>query len=115
MNRACISGAGSPGSPPARGLLVGGITSARSGLGTGIGGNWSYGNDNGLSSAYASLRINTSRTVMEYQAYPMPASYPDYPNHWEIQRYFQDFVEHFKLADRITFRTRVDRVTPAAD
>ena len=84
-------------------------------IGSGIGGNWRYGNDNGLSSAYASLRINTSRTVMEYQAYPMPDSYPDYPNHWEIQRYFEDFVEHFKLTDRITFRTRVDRVAPTAD
>ena len=53
---------------------------------------------------------------MEYQAYPMPDSYPDYPNHWEIQRYFEDFVEHFKLTDQeITFRTRVDRAVPTAD
>ncbi|MCI0687334.1 MAG: NAD(P)-binding domain-containing protein [Sporichthyaceae bacterium] len=69
----------------------------------------------GCPRAYASLRINTSRTVMEYQAYPMPKDYPDYPNHWEIQRYFESFVEHFKLAERITFRTRAERVAPAPD
>ena len=115
MDRACIIGAGSSGITAAQVLAERGIDFDAFEIGSGIGGNWRYGNDNGLSSAYASLRINTSRTVMEYQAYPMPDSYPDYPNHWEIQRYFQEFVEHFKLVDRITFRTRVDRVTPATD
>lgn len=115
MDRACIIGAGSSGITAAQVLAGRGIDFDVFEIGSGIGGNWRYGNDNGLSSAYASLRINTSRTVMQYQAHPMPDSYPDYPNHWEVQRYFEDFVEHFKLADRITFRTRVDRVAPAVD
>ena len=33
--------------------------------GSGIGGNWRYGNDNGMSSSYQSLFINTSRFAME--------------------------------------------------
>ena len=32
-----------------------------------------------VSSAYRSLHINTSREAMEYAAWPMPASLPDYP------------------------------------
>ena len=47
-------------------------------LGSDVGGNWRYGNDNGLSSAYDSLHINTSRQLMEYAAFPMPADLPDY-------------------------------------
>ncbi len=40
-------------------------------------------------------------------------SYPDYPNHWQIAAYFDDFVDHFGLRERITFRTEVTRVEPA--
>jgi len=115
MHRACVIGAGSSGITAAQVLAERGIDFDVFEIGSRIGGNWCYGNDNGLSSAYASLRINTSRTVMEYEAFKMPPDYPDYPNHWQVQRYFEDFVEQFKLADRITFRTRVDSVRPAAD
>ena len=81
--------------------------------GSGIGGNWRYGNDNEMSSAYESLHINTSRQMMEYAAYPMPESLPDYPDHRQIAQYFDDFVDHFGLRDRITFRTEVTKVAPA--
>ncbi len=80
--------------------------------GSGIGGNWRYGNDNEMSSAYESLHINTSRQMMEYAAYPMPESLPDYPDHRQIAQYFDDFVDHFGLRDRITFRTEVTKVVP---
>jgi hypothetical protein len=44
-----------------------------------IGGNWRYGNDNQMSSAYQSLHINTSRQLMEYAAWRTPDDLPDYP------------------------------------
>src|SRR3978361_522343 len=53
-------------------------------MGSDVGGNWRYDNDNGVSSAYRSLHINTSRAAMEYAAYPMPADPPDYPSHWQV-------------------------------
>ena len=80
--------------------------------GSDIGGNWRYGNDNEMSSAYESLHINTSRQMMEYAAYPMPESLPDYPDHRQIAQYFDDFVDHFGLRETITFRTEVTRVEP---
>ena len=82
-------------------------------MGSQVGGNWRYENDNGVSSAYRSLHINTSREAMEYAAWPMPESLPDYPSHWQIAQYFDDFVDHFGLRDTITFRTEVTRVSPA--
>jgi cation diffusion facilitator CzcD-associated flavoprotein CzcO len=83
--------------------------------GSGVGGNWRYGNDNGMSSAYRSLFINTSRAMMEYATYPMPDEYPDYPHHTQIARYFEDYVDHFGFRDRIAFRTEVTRVQPVGD
>ena len=83
--------------------------------GSGIGGNWRYGNDNGMSSAYRSLFINTSRAMMEYASYPMPADYPDYPHHTQIARYFEDYVDHFGFRDRIRFQTEVTQVEPVRE
>ena len=44
---------------------------------------------------------------MAYATYPMPDDYPDYPNHLQIARYFDDYVDHFGLRERIRFRTEV--------
>ena len=62
-----------------------------------------------MSSAYRSLHINTSRERMEYSDYPMPASYPDFPHHSQIARYFDDYVNHFGFRHKIIFETGVDR------
>jgi cation diffusion facilitator CzcD-associated flavoprotein CzcO len=73
-----------------------------------VGGNWVFANKNGMSSAYRSLHTNTSRVRMEYSDFPMPRSYPDFPHHTQMARYFADYVERFGLADRIAFETGVE-------
>ena len=78
-----------------------------------VGGNWRYENDNGQSSAYRSLHINSARKLMSYRAFPMPDDYPDYPSHYQVAKYFDDYVEHFRLRDGITFRTEVVAAEPA--
>ena len=80
--------------------------------GSGVGGNWRYGNDNGMSSAYRSLFINTSRRLMAYASYPMPDEYPDYPHHSQIAAYFDDYVDHFGFRDRIRFNAEVKSIEP---
>jgi dimethylaniline monooxygenase (N-oxide forming) len=108
----CIIGAGSSGITAAQALQAEGVAFDCFEAGSGIGGNWRFGNDNEMSSAYESLHINTSRQMMEYAAYPMPDSLPDYPNHRQIVGYFDDFVDHFGLREKITFRTEVTKVEP---
>jgi cation diffusion facilitator CzcD-associated flavoprotein CzcO len=108
----CIIGARSSGITAAQVMEARGVDFDCFELGSEVGGNWRYGNDNNLSSAYESLHINTSRQQMEYAAYPMPASLPDYPSHWQIAQYFDDFVDHFGLREKITFRTEVVQVQP---
>jgi hypothetical protein len=83
--------------------------------GSQVGGNWRFDNDNGMSSAYESLFINTSRRIMEYATFPMPEHYPDYPHHTQVAAYFDDYVDHFGFRDRISFRTEVTHVARSAD
>ncbi len=113
--RACVIGAGSSGIAACQVLAARGIPFDCFEKGSEVGGNWRYENDNEMSSAYRSLHINTSRTMMSYEAFPMPEDYPDYPSHWQIARYFDDYVDHFGLRERIRFRTEVVSVEPAGD
>ncbi len=110
--RVCIIGAGSSGITAAQVLAARGIDFDCFEAGSSIGGNWRYDNDNEMSSAYESLHINTSRQMMEYRAFPMHEALPDYPSHWQIAAYFDAFVDHFGLQDRIRFRTEVVKVEP---
>ena len=112
-SRVCIVGAGSSGIASCQVLQARGIPFDCFEKGSGVGGNWRYGNDNGMSSAYRSLFINTSRRLMEYASYPMPDHYPDYPHHSQIAEYFDDYVDHFGFRDKISFNTEVRSIEPA--
>jgi dimethylaniline monooxygenase (N-oxide forming) len=115
VGKVCIIGAGSSGIAACQVLNARGIAFDCYEKGSEVGGNWRYENDNGMSSAYRSLFINTSREMMQYAAYPMPEDYPDYPHHSQIARYFDDYVDHFGLRERISFRTEVTAVDPEGD
>jgi dimethylaniline monooxygenase (N-oxide forming) len=106
---ACVIGAGASGIAAAKTLHQRGFEFDCFERSDRVGGNWVYKNANGMSSAYRSLHINTSRERMEYPGFPMPKSYPDFPHHTHIARYFDDYVDHYGFRDRITFRTGVER------
>jgi hypothetical protein len=80
-----------------------------------VGGNWVFKNPNGMSASYSTLHINTSRERMEYSDFPMPKSYPDFPHHTHVARYFDDYVDHFGFRDRIRFETGVERAEKLPD
>jgi thioredoxin reductase len=111
--KVCIIGAGSSGIVAAQVLDARGIPFDCFEKGSQIGGNWRYENDNGMSSAYRSLHINTSRRVMAFKSLPMPDHFPDYPDHFQMAAYFDEFADHFGLREKITFRTEVTKVEPA--
>ncbi|MEP7090727.1 MAG: NAD(P)-binding domain-containing protein [Nocardioidaceae bacterium] len=108
----CVIGAGSSGIAATQVLHARGLQVDCFEVGSELGGNWRYSNDNGMSSAYRSLHINTSKQLMQYRAYPMPEDLPDYPSHWQIAAYFDAYVDHFGLRDTISFRTEVVKVEP---
>jgi len=107
LPRVCIIGAGSSGIVAAKIFHERGIPFDCFEKSDTVGGNWVFKNKNGLSSAYRSLHINTSKTKMAYSDFPMPRDYPDYPHHAQIAKYFSDYVDHFGIRDLITFNTGV--------
>src|SRR3954463_16568065 len=108
----CVIGAGSSGIAAVKALARRGIAFDCFEKSDRVGGNWVFGNSNGMSSAYKSLHINTSRDRMAYSDFPMPADYPDFPHNTQVAAYFDAYVDHFGLRDRITFRTGVERAEP---
>lgn len=106
----CLIGAGSSGIAVAKALHEHGIPFDCVEASDRVGGNWVFGNRNGMSAAYRDLHINTSRQRMEYSDFPMPADYPDYPHHAQIAAYFDQYVDHFGFRDSIIFRTKVEHV-----
>jgi dimethylaniline monooxygenase (N-oxide forming) len=115
LPRACIIGAGSSGITAAKALHERGIPFDCFEKSDRVGGNWVFGNKNGMSSAYRDLFINTSRPRMEYSDFPMPESYPDYPHNTHIAAYFDSYVDHFGFREKITFETGVQRVSRRQD
>lgn len=110
LARACVIGAGSSGIPVVKALADAGVPFDCFEKSDRVGGNWVFGNKNGMSSAYRSLHINTSRDRMQYADYPMPRDYPDFAHHSLVARYFDDYVDHFGLRRLITFGCGVAHV-----
>ncbi len=81
-------------------------------IGTSIGGNWRYDNDNGRSAAYASLHIDTSKDRFAFADLPMPKGWPAYLHHTQVLEYLERFADVFDLNDRVTTRHQVLHVEP---
>lgn len=106
----CIIGAGPSGITAAKNLLDAGFTDLTVfDRGSEVGGNWVFDADSGHSSVFETTHIISSKRHSQYEDFPMPASYPDYPGHRHLARYFQDYARHFGLYPHIRFRTLVER------
>ncbi|HLI87387.1 MAG TPA: NAD(P)-binding domain-containing protein [Ktedonobacteraceae bacterium] len=111
-DRVCIIGAGSSGIATCKVLKDHAIPYDCYEASDRIGGNWAYNNPNNMSSAYASLFINTSKERMEYSDFPMPADYPTFPHHTQMAAYFNSYADHFNIRPSIRFNTTVTRAEP---
>jgi hypothetical protein len=112
---AAVIGAGSSGIAAVKALHERGIDVTCFEASDRVGGNWVFGNRNGMSAAYRHLHINTSRERMQYADFPMPSWYPDFPRHDQIAAYFDSYVDHFGFRDRIRFLTTVERAERRPD
>ncbi len=108
--RACVIGAGCCGITAAKTLKEAGIHVDCFEMSDRVGGNWAYENPNGVSAAYRSLHINTSKRLMQYSDFPMPSEWPPYLHHSLVFKYLNDYVDHFGVREHIRFNTQVKSV-----
>ena len=108
----CIIGAGSSGVAAAKALHARGVAVEGFEIGSDIGGMWRYQNDNGLSSAYRSLHIDTSGGNLGYPDHPIPDQYPDFLSHAEVLEWLESYAERFDVRRHFRFNCKVERVEP---
>lgn len=111
----CVIGAGSSGIATCKVLHERGLPFECFDKSDRVGGNWVFGNKNGMSACYRGLCINTSKRRMEYSDFPMPDDYPDFPRHDQIAKYFESYVDHFGFRDSIELERSVEHVAREAD
>lgn len=66
-------------------------------------------------SIYHSLIINTSKEMMCFSDFPIPAHYPNYMHNSFIMEYFRMYDDHFKLRKYIRFNTKVVQIKQRSD
>ena len=113
--KVCLIGAGCSGITTAKRLQEYGVDYDHLEMSDDVGGNWYYDNPNGRSACYQSLHIDTSKTRLEFEDYPTPEEWPDFPHHSQMHEYFRDYTDHFGLREKIEFGVGVERAVPGAE
>ncbi|KAG0080913.1 Cyclopentanone 1,2-monooxygenase (CPMO) [Podila epicladia] len=85
-----------------------------------LGGLWRYvevseENPNPHSSVYRSTIINTSKELMSYSDFAIPADWPTYLPNQKVAYYFDLYAQHFNLRPHIRFETKVVEVKELND
>jgi len=111
----CIIGAGPSGITAAKNLLDEGLAVTVFDVGRDVGGNWVFSEEEGHSSVFETTHIISSKTLSQYDDFPMPEDYPDYPSHRQLAAYFQAYAHRFGLYPHIRFGTRVRHCERLAD
>ncbi|RMI29258.1 flavin-containing monooxygenase [Nocardia stercoris] len=113
--RVAVIGAGAAGLAAVKELLAAGVAAVGYEQGDRPGGLWVRGNTSGLSAAYPSLHLNTSKGRTQFAGFPMPRHWPDYPSADLIAWYLADYCATFGLTEHIRFGTTVTSVERTDD
>jgi hypothetical protein len=106
--KVCVIGAGPSGIAAAKNLLDQELDVTVYDYGKEVGGNWVFSEESSHSSVFETTHIISSKSLSQYDDFPMPADYPDYPSHQQLAEYFQHYARHFNLYDHIQFNTLVE-------
>lgn len=113
--RVCIIGAGPSGIAAAKNCMRAGLNFVVFEKNDKVGGNWVFNSKTGHSSVYENTHLISSKSWSEYEDYPMPDDYPDYPNHYQLQQYFEGYAKHFNIYSKIKFDHTVTKVLRQSD
>jgi cation diffusion facilitator CzcD-associated flavoprotein CzcO len=107
MKRVGVIGAGPSGIAAARACLREGHETVVYEKSGDIGGNWVFREEPGHSSVYETTHIISSKAFSQYEDFPMPDDYPDYPSHRQLAAYFQAYARTFGVERVVRFHTEV--------
>ena len=110
--RYCIIGAGPAGLAQARAFRWAGVPFDVIERHGDVGGLWDL--ENPGTPIYASCRMISSKRLSAFLDFPMPGSYPDYPDQAQVLAYLRGFARTFGLYERIAFGREVVRAAPDA-
>ncbi|MBY0432510.1 MAG: NAD(P)-binding domain-containing protein [Cyclobacteriaceae bacterium] len=113
--KVCVIGAGPSGITAAKNLLDEGHTVQVYDYGHEVGGNWVFSDKPSHSSVFETTHIISSKTLSQYDDFPLPDDYPDYPSHQQLAAYFQNYARHFGLYPHIQFNILVKKCELAPD
>lgn len=114
--RVCVIGAGPSGITAGKNLLQAGLRNiVIYEKNDQVGGNWVFSPRLSHSSVFETTHIISSKTLSEYEDFPMPDDYPDYPSHKQLLDYFQNYARHFGVMDFIRFNTEVKHAEKQPD
>ena len=115
-DRVCVIGSGPSGITAAKNILDKGYTNmVIYDRGSEVGGNWVFEAESGHSSVFETTHLISSKNFSQYDDYPIPEEFPDYPGHKHLAGYFQGYAKHFGLYDYIQFGTMVEHCEKNAD
>lgn len=107
----CVIGAGQAGLIACKYLSEQGIPFVCFEKGSYIGGMWNLNNDNGMSSAYENLALNTSKLKTGISGFAMPDEYADFITIHQMFEYLSNFADKFELKKHIRFNTGISKIT----
>lgn len=102
--RYCVIGAGAAGLAAMRALIERGHDFDCFEATDRIGGHWH--------TDYDALHLITPRDGSGFRGDPMPEGWADFPRRSQMVEYLEAHADRFDLRSRVTFNTRVERVTP---
>ena len=114
--RVCVIGAGPCGLTAVKNLLAAGLEEVVCyEEASAIGGNWVYDDAPDRRSVYRSTHLISSKRLSEFEDFPMPEDYPDFPSHLQMLDYFKAYAARFELSPKIALSTRVERARRGRD
>lgn len=108
--RICIIGAGPSGLAATKNCMQAKLDFVAYEKNDQVGGNWVFDSKTGHSSVYENTHLISSKIWSEYEDFPMPLEYPDYPSHLQMKHYFQSYAKHFEILEKIQFNHEVKEV-----
>lgn len=103
-SRYCVIGAGAAGLAAVRALIAKGYDFDCFEASDRIGGHWHTDYDN--------LHLITPRDGSGFRGDPMPDDWADFPRRSQMVEYLEGHADRFDLRSRVTFNTRVERISP---